>query len=84
MPKIQFDVNVANGIAIDIANVVLLVDGRWRYTLFVLTNQNHCYMSKLNDIGITLSVNVTRPFCWFQIFLLCDLDLDFWPTFKKT
>ena len=23
--------------------------GGWRYTLFVLTNQNHCYMSKLND-----------------------------------
>ena len=30
--------------------------GGWRYTLFVLTNQNHCYMQKLNDIEITLSV----------------------------
>ena len=24
--------------------------GGWRYTLFVLTNHNHCYMPKLNDL----------------------------------
>ena len=27
--------------------------GGWRYTLFVSTNQNHCYMPKLNDMYIT-------------------------------
>ena len=27
---------------------------------------------------------VTRPFCQYQHFWLCDLDLDFWPTFEKT
>ena len=52
MPKIQFDVNFANGVAIDIANDVLPVWG-WRYTLFVWTIQNHCYMSKLNDWAIS-------------------------------
>ena len=26
----------------------------WRYTLFMLTNQNHSYMPKLNDISIFL------------------------------
>ena len=25
----------------------------------------------------------TRPFCPYQKFLPCDLDLDFWPTFEK-
>ena len=50
-PKWQFDVNVANGIAIDVANDALPV---WwmEYTLFVLTNQNHCYMPKFNDFSI--------------------------------
>ena len=27
--------------------------GGWRYTLFVLNNQNHCYMPKSNDKEIT-------------------------------
>ena len=27
---------------------------------------------------------VTRPLCQYQNFWLCDLDLDFWPTFEKT
>ena len=36
MSEIQFDVNVANGVTIDVPN--------WR---FVLTNQNHCYIPKL-------------------------------------
>ena len=26
--------------------------GWWRYTFFMLTNQNHCYMPKLNDLRI--------------------------------
>ena len=26
---------------------------------------------------------MTRPCCWYQNFWLCDLDLDFWPTFEK-
>ena len=40
MPKTQFDVNIPNGVAIDVANDVLPV--RWMevYPL-VLTNQNH-------------------------------------------
>ena len=50
MPQIQFHVNVANGVAIDGASIVLPV--WWRYTLSVLTNQNHCYMPKLNDCEI--------------------------------
>ena len=27
---------------------------------------------------------VARPFCPYQKFWPCDLDLDFWPTFEKT
>ena len=30
--------------------------GGWMYTLFVLTNQNHCYMPKLNDFLISSPV----------------------------
>ena len=32
--------------------------GGWRYTLFILTNQNHCYMLKLNDKEISLNSKV--------------------------
>ena len=54
MSKIQYDVKVANSVAIDVANDVLSV---WwmdvnQSTLSMLTNQNRCYMPKLNDIGI--------------------------------
>ena len=55
MPKTQLD-NIANGIAIDIANDILPVWLR-RYTLFVLTNQNHYYMPKLNYVNFFCLLN---------------------------
>ena len=64
MSKIQFDVSVANGASIDLAYDVLPV---WRYNLFVLTNQNHRYMPKLNDILITGLVS--RCLNYNQIFI---------------
>ena len=27
---------------------------------------------------------VARPFCQYQIFLSCDIDLQLWPTYEKT
>ena len=48
MSKIKFDVNVDNGVAIDVANddcTSGLVDGG-------IPNQNHFYIPKLNDINI--------------------------------
>ena len=42
---------------------------------------------KPKEVGLsyfTCVFLVARPFCWNQIFLPCDLDLDFWPTFEKT
>ena len=51
MSKTQLDVNVANGVAIDVANDVLPVCWMEVY-LFVLANQNHCYIPKLNDLTI--------------------------------
>ena len=48
--KIKFDVNIANSVAIDIANNGLFSE--WRYAQTDLTNQNHCYMPKLNDSQI--------------------------------
>ena len=48
MSEIQFNVNVANGVAIDFANDVLPVLWMEVYPCRV-TNQNHCYMPKLND-----------------------------------
>ena len=35
--------------------------GELMYTLFVLTNQNHCYISKLNDKQISLKLVVSFP-----------------------
>ena len=51
MSKIQFDVIVANDIAIAVANDTRPVwwIGVYTCTLLVLTNQNHCYMTKLNE-----------------------------------
>ena len=48
MSKIQIDFNAANGVAFDVANDVLPY---WWIEVypFRLTNQNHCYMPKLND-----------------------------------
>ena len=33
---------------------------------------------------LQVCIPLARTFCWFQIFLPCDLDLDFWPTSEKT
>ena len=34
-----------------------IIFGGWTYTVFVLTNKNHCYMSKLNYSRITWAEN---------------------------
>ena len=42
---------------------------------------------KPKEVGLSYYICVfllTRPFCWYQQFWPCDLDLDFWPTFQKT
>ena len=44
----EFDVIVAKGVAITLLTKYFWFGG-WRYTLFILTNQNHCDMPKLND-----------------------------------
>ena len=59
--KSQFDVNVTNG--------VLPVWWMEVYTLFVLTNQNHCYMPKLNDTEIQVPLFVLVFFFFF--FYIC-------------
>ena len=48
MSKIQFDVNVANGVAIDVASDVLPVWWMEVYP-FRFKQSNHCYLPKLND-----------------------------------
>ena len=48
MPKIQFYVNVANGVAIDVANDVLVVWWMDVYP-FRLNHENNYYMPKMND-----------------------------------
>ena len=35
--------------------------GGWRYTIFVLTNQNHCYMPKLNGTSIHQKIITVIP-----------------------
>ena len=53
MSKIQFNVNIANGVAIDLANDELPVWWMEVYHFWVtVTNQNHCYMPKLNDTTV--------------------------------
>ena len=52
MPRMQFDVNVANGVDIEDTNDVQLFlycrFGGWKSTPFILTNQNYCCMLQLN------------------------------------
>ena len=43
MSYIEFDIYVAKGVVIVVAYYIHPFVG-WRYTLFVLTNQNHCYI----------------------------------------
>ena len=51
MCEIQFDVDVANGVAIDVANDVLPIWWMKLY-LLILANQKHYYMPQLNDITL--------------------------------
>ena len=54
--------------------------GGWRYTLFMLTNQNHCYMRKLNDMRMKYYwvwnkyIQPTFPKSWKQ---------QYWPCMHK-
>ena len=84
MSKIQFDVNVANGVAIDVANDVLPVWWMEVYP-FVLTNQNHCYMQKLNDSAFMAKID--SPAIFSGIFLLYSIQYNtnffWWPFFHK-
>ena len=53
MHKIQFDINAANGVAIEVANDILSV--WWMEVLvypFRLKQLHHCNMPKLNDLRI--------------------------------
>ena len=51
--------------------------GRWKYTLFVFTNQNHCYMPKLNDKGIS------SPSVKSLHYFLCYFHRIFMPFFHN-
>ena len=51
MPKYQFHVNIAIDVAYDVLPVWWM-----EVYLFVLTNQNHCYMPKLNDVVTKLEL----------------------------
>ena len=51
MSKIKFDVNVANRVAIDVANDFLPVWWMEVYP-FRIDQSKHCYMPKLNDYYI--------------------------------
>ena len=50
--------------------------GGWRYTLFVLTNQNHCYMTKLNYFEFCL-IDVGRMLRKL-IRICCMNDIVLW------
>ena len=70
MPTNQFDININNGVANVVDNDVRPV--KWRYTPDFFTNQNHCYMPKLNacfilDNDSSNSVNILKvaiPMKW--------------------
>ena len=51
MPKVQFDVNVANVVAIDVAYDVLSIKWMERYSKRFI-HQSHSYMQQLNDLMI--------------------------------
>ena len=66
MYYIQFDVNVSNGVAIDVGKDVLQVWWMEVY-LYVLTNQNHGYMPKLNYF---VKYVCNTQLLWFQKVLI--------------